>query len=59
MYGYGPAEGLAFKLVPNSSIFYVPGEEVDLAEWIQQPLPKAPQPITLTSRIIRALGRNA
>lgn len=40
---------MSFKPVPNSSIFYVPREEVDLEAFIQQPLPKAPQPPTLTS----------
>lgn len=35
--------------MPNSNIFYIPREEVDLEAFIQQPLPKAPAPMTLTS----------
>lgn len=49
LYGYDPSEALSFRVVPNTTIFYVPREEVDLETFIQQPLPKAPQPLTLTS----------
>lgn len=35
--------------MPNANIFYVPREEIDLIEFVQRPLPKAPQPLTLTS----------
>jgi transcription initiation factor TFIID subunit 6 len=43
-------------MVPNTNIFYVPREEVDLETFIQQPLPKAPQPLTLTSHWLAIEG---
>lgn len=56
MYGYDPAEALTFKAVPNTGIFYVPKTEIDLVEFVQRPLPKAPQPLTLTSHWLAIEG---
>lgn len=39
-----------FRLVPNSNIFYDNDRgEIDLEAFLQQPPPKAPQPLTLTN----------
>lgn len=56
IYGYDPSEALVFRQVPNSAIFYVPREEVDLEAFVQQPLPKAPPPMTLTSHWLAVDG---
>lgn len=49
LWGLDPCEPLNFKPVPNTSIFYLPREEIDLESLISAPLPRAPQPLTLTS----------
>lgn len=49
MFGYDPTESLNFKLVPNTNLYYVPNEEVDLEAFLQEPPPRAPLPLTLTS----------
>lgn len=56
MYGYDPTEPLNYRLVPNSTLFYVPVEEIDLETFLQEPLPKAPQPMTLTSHWLAIEG---
>jgi transcription initiation factor TFIID subunit 6 len=56
MYGYDPTESLNYRLVPNSTLFYVPAEEIDLETFLQEPLPKAPQPMTLTSHWLAIEG---
>lgn len=49
LYGFEPTEPLAFRAVPNTGLFYVPNEELDIEAILQEPLPKAPQPMCLTS----------
>jgi len=49
MFGYQPTDPLNFRLVPNTSIFYSPVEEIDLEKELHEAPPKAPQPITITS----------
>lgn len=56
LYGYDPTEPLNYRLVPNSTIHYVPSEEIDLETFLQEPLPKAPAPMSLTSHWLAVEG---
>lgn len=56
LYGYDPMEQLVFRAVPNSDIFYVPGEEVNLTDVLQEPLPRAPLPPALTCHALAIEG---
>jgi transcription initiation factor TFIID subunit 6 len=56
LYGYDPMEQLIFRAVPNSDIFYVPGDEVNLTDVLQEPLPKAPLPPALTCHALAIEG---
>ena len=56
LYGYDPMEQLNFRPVPNSDVFYVPGEEVSLIDILQEPLPKAPLPPSLTCHALAIDG---
>ncbi|KAI5180631.1 transcription initiation factor TFIID subunit 6 [Nematocida sp. AWRm80] len=40
--GYDANNSLIFKVVPGSSIYYVPDEEIDLESVLNSPLPKIP-----------------
>ncbi len=56
LYGFEPTEPLAFRAVPNTGLFYVPTDELDIESILQEPLPKAPQPICLTSHWLAIEG---
>lgn len=56
LYGYDPTEPLNYRVVPNTQLFYVPSEEIDLEQFLQEPLPKAPAPMTLTSHWLAVEG---
>lgn len=56
MYGYDPTESLNYRSIPGMNIFYIPAEEIDLETFLQEPLPKAPQPMTLTSHWLAIEG---
>lgn len=56
LYGYDPMEQLVFRAVPNSDIFYVPGEEVNLTDVLQEPLPRAPLPPAMTCHALAIEG---
>ncbi|KAI5192516.1 transcription initiation factor TFIID subunit 6 [Nematocida sp. AWRm77] len=40
--GYDTSDSLVFKVIPGSSLYYVPDEEVDLESVLNAPLPKIP-----------------
>lgn len=56
LYGFEPTEPLAFRAVPNTGLFYVPTDELDVESVLQEPLPKAPQPMCLTSHWLAIEG---
>lgn len=57
LYGYDPMESLSFRAVPNSDVFYVPhGDEVNLLDVLQEPLPRAPPPPSLTCHALAIEG---
>ena len=56
LYGFEPTEPLAFRAVPNTGLFYVPTDELDVESILQEPLPKAPQPMCLTSHWLAIEG---
>ena len=56
LYGFEPTEPLAFRSVPNTGLFYVPTDELDVETILQEPLPKAPQPMCLTSHWLAIEG---
>jgi transcription initiation factor TFIID subunit 6 len=56
LYGFDPTEPLAFRSVPGTGLFYVPSEEVDIETLLQEPLPKSPQPMVLTSHWLAIEG---
>lgn len=56
LYGYDPTEPLNYRSVPNTQLFYVPSEEIDLEAYLQEPLPKAPAPMSLTSHWLAVDG---
>jgi len=56
LYGYDPTEPLAFRSVPGTGLFYVPSDEVDVEALLQEPLPKSPQPMVLTSHWLAIEG---
>lgn len=56
LYGYDPMEQLMFRNIPNTEIFYVPNEEVNLLDVLQEPLPKATLPPTLTCHALAIEG---
>lgn len=57
LFGYDPRDDLIFKNdLLKSSIFYVPDEEIDLDEFLEQPLPKMPLPPTITSHWLAIEG---
>ena len=56
LYGYDPTEPLAFRSVPGTGLFYVPNDEVDVETLLQEPLPKSPQPMVLTSHWLAIEG---
>lgn len=56
LYGFEPTEPLAFRAVPNTGLFYVPTDELDVETILQEPLPKAPQPMCLTSHWLAIEG---
>lgn len=56
LYGYDPMEQLVFRAVPNSDLFYVPGEEVSLLDILQEPLPRAPLAPAMTCHALAIEG---
>lgn len=57
IYGYDPTEPLNYRLVPSTQhLFYVPSEEIDLETFLQEPLPKAPAPMGLSSHWLAVEG---
>jgi len=56
MHGYDPTEPLNYRLIPNTCLFYVPSEVIDLEAFLQEPLPKAPAPMSLTSHWLAIEG---
>lgn len=56
LYGFEPTEPLAFRSVPNTGLFYVPTDELDIETILQEPLPKAPQSMCLTSHWLAIEG---
>lgn len=56
LYGFDPTEPLAFRAVPNTGLFYVPSDELDIESILLEPLPKAPQPMCLTSHWLAIEG---
>ena len=56
LYGFEPTEPLAFRAVPNTGLFYVPTDELDVESILQEPLPRAPQPMCLTSHWLAIEG---
>lgn len=56
LYGFEPTEPLAFRSIPNTGLFYVPNEELEIEAILQEPLPKAPQPMCLTSHWLAIEG---
>lgn len=56
LYGFEPTEPLAFRAVPNTGLFYVPSDELDIETILQEPMPRAPQPMCLTSHWLAIEG---
>lgn len=56
LHGYDPTEPLNYRLVPNTQLFYTPSEEIDLETFLQEPLPKAPAPMSVTSHWLAVEG---
>lgn len=57
LFGYDPRDNLIFKNdLLKSSIFYVPDEEIDLEEFLEQPLPKIPTAPTITAHWLAIEG---
>lgn len=56
LYGFDPTEPLAFRAVPNTGLFYLPTDELDIESILQEPIPKAPQPMCLTSHWLAIEG---
>lgn len=57
LFGYDPKDNLVFKNdLLKSSIFYVPDEEIDLEEFLNQPLPKMPSAPAITSHWLAIEG---
>lgn len=56
LYGYDSGEKLSFRLVPNTNIYIVPREEVDLEAFVKAPLPRALPPLTMTSHWLAVEG---
>lgn len=57
LFGYDPRDNLIFKNdLLKSSIFYVPDEEIDLEEFLAQPLPKIPESPKITSHWLAIEG---
>ncbi|KRH94702.1 Transcription initiation factor TFIID, subunit TAF6 [Pseudoloma neurophilia] len=57
LFGYDPKDNLIFKNdLLKSSIFYVPDEEIDLEEFLEQPLPKIPAAPTITAHWLAIEG---
>lgn len=56
LYGFEPTEPLAFRSIPNTGLFYVPNEELEIEAILQEPIPKAPQPMCLTSHWLAIEG---
>lgn len=57
LFGYDPKDNLVFKNdLLKSSIYYVPDEEIDLEEFLNQPLPKIPANPKITSHWLAIEG---
>lgn len=56
LYGFEPTEPLAFRAVPNTGLFYVSNEELDIETILQETIPKAPLPACLTSHWLAIEG---
>ncbi|ELQ76716.1 Transcription initiation factor TFIID, subunit TAF6, partial [Trachipleistophora hominis] len=57
IFGYDPKDNLIFKNdIVKSAIFYVPDEEVDLEDFLNQPLPKMPLKPKITSHWLAIEG---
>jgi len=56
LHGYDPTDPLNYRLVPNTQLFYTPSEEIDLESFLQEPLPKAPAPMSITGHWLAVEG---
>lgn len=54
--GYDTGDALTFRMVPSTSVYWVPSEEVDLERVLQEAPPRAPQPLALTSHWLAVDG---